>query len=157
MAGASSTGPVNDSSSVLSRSSARPAAALASKLAVAGATHSSSALPRQVDVGPQRMLLAVEDVLGDRPAAERRERGRADELASAGRHHHRDAGAGLNQPADQRRGLVRGHAAADAHDEFTPLHRQIRLQPARGIDSVREKVESSPSTRTASTLAPARS
>jgi hypothetical protein len=43
IAGATMILPVNESTSVLSKSSASPAAALARKLAVAGATHSNSA------------------------------------------------------------------------------------------------------------------
>ena len=75
IAGANSIGPVNESSSVLSRSSAKPQAALAKQVGRRGGDAQQLGLVGQFDVRAERVV-RVERVADDRPAGECAERGR---------------------------------------------------------------------------------
>ena len=96
---------------MLSRSSARPQAALASMLAVAGATQSSSAASASSMCG---WAPGPKTLRAHRPAGEGLEGLRPDQPRGRAGHDHRDAGPGLHQLAHQGRGLVGGDPAGHA-------------------------------------------
>ena len=116
IAGAKTTGQRAVSRVLVSRSSASPCAALASRSAVAGATTTTSAcladpdVGHGVDVGPH--------VGGDGLARQGGPRRGADELQRRGRGHDGDVVPRLGEPAEQLAGLVGRDAAADPQDDL---------------------------------------
>ena len=108
MAGANSTGQRAVSRVAVSRSSARPAAARASRSAVAGATTTRSAGGRAGRAAPR--AASSQTSVGTGLAGQRGPGGLADEMQRGRGRDHPDLVAGLGQQPQQLAGLVGGDA-----------------------------------------------
>ena len=129
MAGAKTTGQCAVSSTLVSRSSARPLAARASRSAVAGATKTRSTSWPILTCGTRWTSSNTEVCTGR--AGQRGPGADADELQRRRSRHHGDVVAGALQPSQQLAGLVRGDAARHPEDDATharpPVDHQERL------------------------------
>ena len=118
IAGANTTGQRAVSRVLVSRSSARPWAALASRSAVAGRDHDQ--VGRLADPDVRHLVDVGPDVGGDRLAGQRRPGGGADELQRGGGRDDGHVVAGLGEPAQQLAGLVGRDAAGDPENDARP-------------------------------------
>ena len=114
---------------------------------MAGAMHNTSARRANFDVGSQRKLWIAEMPLWNRPAGERLECRRADELTRRFGHHHGHAGAGLHQLAHQRRRLIGRDAAGHADENFAALHSSLepRLKKTSEVGQIQLRRAAGPS------------
>jgi hypothetical protein len=80
--------------------------------------HDAVGPAREFDVPHRRLGRGIPQVAAHRPARERLERGRADEVLRALRHYDLDLGALLAQASDEFGALVGSDAAGDAEQDF---------------------------------------